>query len=155
METKIDDFSAAHNELVDAHVDVKDEPKALRLKVAKLEDRSRRNNVKFRGSLKPADLRSSLQQLMTKALPSLQPADIIIDRAHRLHKPPHLPKKVPRDVIARIHYVHVKYQLIRISRENNALQNPYEGITLYADLSRSTMAARNNLIPITKMLRNL
>lgn len=148
------DLSAAHNELVDAHMDLEDELKALRLKVTDLEDRSSRN-MKLRGipeSVKPAELSSFLQQ-MTKTLPTLTPADVI-DRAHRLHKLPHLHEKVPRDVIARIHFFHIKGQLMRFCRQNDTLSDPYAGITIYADLSQATMKSRNNLIPIRKMLRN-
>lgn len=87
-------------------------------------------------------------------MPSLTHADVIIDRAHRLHKPPHLPEKIPRDVIAKIHFFHIKDQLMRFSRQNNTLPDPYAGITVYADLFQATMKASNNLIPITKLLRN-
>lgn len=147
VENKMGDFSEAHNELMDAHMDLANELKALCLKVTDLEDRSHRNNMKFRGIselVKPAELRTFLQQLMTKDMPSFTPADVIIDRAHRLHKPPHLPARVPRDVIARIQFF----------RQNNTLPDPYARIAIYADLSQAIMKARNNLIPITKMLRN-
>lgn len=49
VEQKICDFTEAHNELVDAHFEMEEEIKRLKLKVADLEDRSRRNNIKFRG----------------------------------------------------------------------------------------------------------
>ncbi|PIO34457.1 hypothetical protein AB205_0135270, partial [Aquarana catesbeiana] len=79
--------SGVHNELVDAHFDVEAEIKAKLLKMVDIKNRSHRNNLKFRGipeSVKPAELHSYLQKLMTTALPSLGPADIVIDRAHRL-----------------------------------------------------------------------
>lgn len=47
VENKMCDFTDAHNELVDAHFELEDEIKNLKLKVTDLEDRSRRNNVKF------------------------------------------------------------------------------------------------------------
>lgn len=47
VENKMCDFTEAHNKLVDAHFDVENEIKNLKLKVADLEDKSRRNNIKF------------------------------------------------------------------------------------------------------------
>lgn len=49
IEKKIDDFVSAHNTLVDAHNDHSDNITLLKSKVAALEARSRRNNVKIRG----------------------------------------------------------------------------------------------------------
>lgn len=96
VEHKIAEFTLAFNELVDAYFDIEDELKAMRLKMADTEDRSLKNNVKFRGipkSVKPADLCSYLQKLMTTALLTVGPADIIIDRAaHRPPKPSYLPE---------------------------------------------------------------
>lgn len=43
------EFSGAHNSLVDAHNHLEDELSSLAEKLADLEDRNRRNNIKFRG----------------------------------------------------------------------------------------------------------
>lgn len=97
-----------HNELVNTHFDVEEELKAMRLKMADIEDKACRNNIKCRGipeSIKPAELTAYPQKLMITALPSLGPADIIIDRAFRLPKPSFLPDQIPRNVIARIHFI--------------------------------------------------
>lgn len=137
---------------MDAHFDVEDELKAMRLKMADIEDRACRNNIKFRGvpeSIKPAELTAYLQKLMTTALP-----DVIIDRAHSLPKLSFLSDKIPRDVIARIHFYHVKDQLMRYAKKHPALPDPFAAIALYADLSQATLMARHNLVPITKILHN-
>lgn len=100
---------------MDAHFEVEDELRQLRIKVAESEDRARRNHIKFRGipeMVKNADLQDFFQQLMLKVIPTLTPADLIIDGAHRLPKPPHIAEQIPRDVIARIHFFHVKHQLM-------------------------------------------
>lgn len=133
----MEEFTLAHNELVNSNFDIEDELKAICLKMADIEDRAPRNNVKFRGlpeSIKPANLSAYLQKLMTTLL-SLGPPDIIIDRAHRLPKPSFLPDQSPRDVIARIHFYHVKDQLMRYARQNPALPGQFAGTVLYADLS--------------------
>lgn len=126
-------------------------------KMVDIEDRARRNNIKFRGvpeSIKPVELTAYLQKLMTTALPSLEPADIILDRAHRLPKPSFLSDQIPRDVIARIHFYHIKDQLMQYARQHPALPDLFAGIALYADLSQATLTARHNLVPITKILHN-
>lgn len=50
IETKMGDFSKAHNELVDTHIDMEEDVKNIKLKMADLEDKSHGNNVKFRGN---------------------------------------------------------------------------------------------------------
>lgn len=49
IENKMAEFTTAHNGLVDAQNQLDDDFHSLSAKVADLEDRSRRNNIKFRG----------------------------------------------------------------------------------------------------------
>lgn len=49
VESKMVDFSVAHNGLVDAHNQLDDNLKLLSAKLVDLEDRNRRNNIKLRG----------------------------------------------------------------------------------------------------------
>lgn len=50
-------------------------------------------------SIAPADLRKFVQQFFLALLSMDTPErEVIVDRAHRLPKPRHLPDKVPRDV---------------------------------------------------------
>ena len=142
---------------MDAHNDTSDEVETLKAKLADLEDRNRRNNIKLRGvaeTVPPTELRSYVQAFIMALLPDTLPGEVIVDRAHRLPKPQHLPEKVPRDVIARIHFFHVKDDLMRMARRTSPLPDPYQGITVYADLSQYTMAARKKLISLTKLFRN-
>lgn len=63
IENKITDFTEAHND----HFELEDEPKRLKYKVADLEDRSRRNNIRFCGSpenVKNNDLKQFLQKII-------------------------------------------------------------------------------------------
>lgn len=65
VEQKMGEFSEAHNGLVDAHGTLEEEMSALTAKLADLEDRNRRNNVKFRGvpeSVSPALLCTATNQ---------------------------------------------------------------------------------------------
>lgn len=62
VEEKIGEFASTFNELVDAHNDRDDEMMEMKIKLADLEDRSRRNNIKIRGipeTVKPPE--STLQ----------------------------------------------------------------------------------------------
>lgn len=89
---------------MNAHNDLVEEFKMLKLKVADLQDRSHRNNIKFNGiseSVKATELRPFLQRMIGDLLPSISPYNIIIDWDHRLPKPAYLPDRIPRDVIAR------------------------------------------------------
>lgn len=49
VETKMAEFSTAHNELVDAHNNLEDELHSMATKLADIEDRNHRNNIKIRG----------------------------------------------------------------------------------------------------------
>lgn len=95
----------AHDKMVDAHETQSDMIRKLQLKVADLEDRSHHNNINIRGvpkAVKSQDLIPYLQ-LFLKLIPDLIPRDILMDRAHRIRKPAHLPDTIPRDFLTRIH----------------------------------------------------
>lgn len=47
-------------------------------------------------------------QLLKVLLPNGWAHNLIIDRAHRLFKPKHLPADTPRDVLTRINFFHIK-----------------------------------------------
>lgn len=85
----MEDFTEAYNDLLDANFEVEEELKHLKLKVADLESRSRRNNIKFRGIpeiVKNVDLKQFLRRMMIDLLLTIPHQEIAIDRAHRLPK---------------------------------------------------------------------
>ncbi|KAG9488630.1 hypothetical protein GDO78_004919 [Eleutherodactylus coqui] len=53
LEGRIVEFVVAHNSLMDTHNKVEYDIAAIKLKLAELEDRSRRNNIRFRNILEP------------------------------------------------------------------------------------------------------
>lgn len=74
LETKMAELYSAHNDLDDAYTDQENENQCLQTKLTDLEDRSRRNNIKFRGipeSVPPNELTKFIQRLMKALLPSL------------------------------------------------------------------------------------
>ncbi|CAH2276961.1 Hypothetical predicted protein [Pelobates cultripes] len=76
------------------------------------------------------------------------------DRMHRLPRPAHLPKEVPKDVIVRFHYFAHKETLLAAARKAPTLPEPHQRIALFADLSAATMEKRRGFITVTKTLRN-
>lgn len=115
LENQITEVVKVHDEMVDVHEEHAEQISKLQLKVADLEDHSRRNNLKIRGvpkAVKPNDLIPYLQQLFLKTIPNLTPKDLLMDRAHRIPKPAHLPDTVPRDVLTRIYFYHIKERLL-------------------------------------------
>lgn len=132
----------------------------LKNKLADLEDRSRRSNIKIRGFPKtvPAtQLLQYTQALFSTLVSTLKAQDLLEERIHRVlgsSKPSFLPEETPRDVLLRVHYYHVKEQILMASQrpENNHPQ--YAELQLLPDLSRHTLQQCRNLVTITKALRN-
>lgn len=156
VETKVGELVKAHNNMVDNSHENMTEMQKLKDKIADLEDRSRRNNVKIRGipeSVSPPELINYLQTLFKKILPSVTKHDLLIDRAHRLIKPHFLPAATPRDVIARIHFFHVKDMLMAAARKLKELPEPFSSFAIYADISQATANRRREFRQVTETLR--
>ena len=157
VENKMGEYASTINALVDANESAEDDIDILKAKVAEIEDRSRRNNLKVRGipeSIKQPELRGYMAQLLTSLLPDLSELDFTIDRIHRLPKPAYLPDSIPRDVILRLHFYHTKERLMAVSRQKDKVPAPYSNLQFYTDLSQYTLQKRRNLVTITKALRN-
>ncbi|XP_056425431.1 uncharacterized protein LOC130367075 [Hyla sarda] len=121
LEDKMEKFTEAHNALVDIQNDTTDDMHALQLKISDLEDRSRRNNIRFRGiseEVSNSELREFLMDYFSILTPSVDARDMIIDRVHRLPKPPQLPRDIPRDVLDRIHFYHYKEEVMNAAKKN-------------------------------------
>lgn len=94
LKHQLSNYATAYIELVDAHQHQAEEMQLITAKMADLEDRSRRNNLKIRGipeTVPPAELSSYLQQFFKLLVPSLTTLDFTIHRAHRIFKPAHIP----------------------------------------------------------------
>lgn len=157
IEQGMTDCSTTVNDIIDAVDDIKGEQEWVRAKLADLEDRSRRNNVKLRGvpeTVPPGDLPKYAKDLIHTIIPDAAPRDIIIDRIHRIAKPSHLAASVPRDVLMRIHFFHIKEKMMSEARSKGPLPRPYDGIQIFPDLSKYTLQQRRKLNPITKGLSN-
>ena len=72
VETKMSDLYTAHNELINVYTEHDNELHLIKLKLADLEDRSHRNNIKFCNipeSIQQPDLVQYLQALMSSIVP--------------------------------------------------------------------------------------
>ncbi|XP_066451070.1 uncharacterized protein [Eleutherodactylus coqui] len=157
MENKFDEFTSSHNDLIDAHYGLEEELEALKSKVADIEDRNRRNNLKIRGiaeTVPQSELKGYIQKLIKHILPNTSEEERIIDRAHRLPRPKTIPEHLPRDAIIRVHFFHVKEALLYEARKNATLPAPYEHIKLFIDLSQATLQNRRKYRNITQILRD-
>ncbi|CAH2274640.1 Hypothetical predicted protein [Pelobates cultripes] len=84
--------------------------------------------------------------------PELHPDQLLLDRAHRLQRPSHLPTTAARDVIARVHFFHAKERIIRANR-NKGMPEKYHNIKIFSDLSAETLQFRKSVAQITLSLR--
>ncbi|CAH2250563.1 Hypothetical predicted protein [Pelobates cultripes] len=157
LEEKTDDLCQANDGILDKIRQMESEQARLTAKLADLEDRSRRNNIRVRGvpeSVAGSDIPEYLRQLFTAIQPNLEPADLRLDRAHRVPKPATLARDIPRDIVTRLHYFSAKDAILTAQRKSTAMPPGYEKISLFADLSPMTMARRRDFINVTKCLRN-
>lgn len=86
MENKMEEFTNTVNDLVDAYTEQKDDSLWIKTKLADLENRSRRNNIKTRGipeSVQPRELHNFTSTMFSSMLPELSPIELTIDCIHR------------------------------------------------------------------------
>ncbi|CAH2284411.1 Hypothetical predicted protein [Pelobates cultripes] len=121
--------------------------------MADAEDRSRRNNLRLRGvpeSVMPNDLPAYVQGLLRAYAPDIPTDMFLIDRVHRVPKPRNLPGTIPRDVLLRAHYYHIKEAVLRASRTRSEPHENYATIKILADLSAATLKRRRDFQPSSK-----
>ncbi|CAH2313868.1 Hypothetical predicted protein [Pelobates cultripes] len=137
LEEKTDDLCQANDGILDKIRRMESEQVRLTAKLADLEDRSCRNNIRVRGvpeSIAGPDIPEYLRQLFTAIQPSLEPADLRLDRAHRVPKPATLARDIPRDIVTKLHYFSAKDAILTAQRKSTAMPPGYETISLFADL---------------------
>ncbi|CAH2295662.1 Hypothetical predicted protein [Pelobates cultripes] len=78
---------------------------------------------------------------------------LLLDRLHRIPKPQHIAASLPRDVLLKAHYFHVKNLLMRRSRTAKDLPAEYTGIKIYSDLSAATLRQRKTFQQVTETFR--
>ncbi|CAH2224248.1 Hypothetical predicted protein [Pelobates cultripes] len=166
LEHKVKEFCVAHNEVADRLQQLEDDHAALKHKIADIEDRMTRNNIRFRGMADLVcneELPKFLLALCKALVPHLEDQALVphledhawaFDHVHCLPRPQRFTADTPRDTKARFHYFQSKDQLFNVTRKLPCLPEPYQGINVFAGLSATTMMRRKELINVTKTLRN-
>lgn len=142
VENKMGKCTETMNDLVDAYEENKADKDLIRAKLADLEDRSRRNNVKLRGVLEfvpHQDLLTYSHNLTSAILPEASPMDLTINRIHHFPKASHFADSVPRDMLMRVHFFQTKEQLLSTARSMCSLPAPYTDLQIFPDLSKHTL----------------
>ncbi|CAH2306587.1 Hypothetical predicted protein [Pelobates cultripes] len=156
VESKMEDFASAHNDVATHVEQIEQKLTATELKLTDLEDRARRNNLRLRWipDLIPENLQTYVRGLLHAYVPEI-PADmLLIDRVHWLPRPRFLPETAPRDVLMRIHYHHIKEQILRVSRNKVKPPADFPEIKIFADLSASTLRRRKDFSQIANTLQS-
>lgn len=137
---------------------LKDENNALKLKVDDLEGRSRRNNIKIIG-IPEHEEGGNPTDFVEALLPKLFGEDnfqspVVIDRAHRVLRPPPAAGAKPRAIIARVHFFREKERILRLRRDR---QLEYKGnkVLIFPDYTPEVMRQRREFTDTLRMLREL
>lgn len=157
VEGKIEEYSASYITMVDAHAEHSEDIFLLKDKVEDVEDRSRNNNEKIMDipeSILSSQLQKYIQDLFSSLLPPMAPAELIINRIQRIPKPAYHPSNIPRDVLLRVHFFHVKGKILTTFCHSENLPEQFSQIQLLPDLLQHTLQGRRNLATVTKTLRN-
>ncbi|CAH2330165.1 Hypothetical predicted protein [Pelobates cultripes] len=144
----MEDLVDAHNASAEHLKSLTDQIQKCEAKLMDLEDRSRRSNIRLRGipeTVLPADLPSYVHSFFKLLTPEIPTDMLLLDRLHRVLKPQHIATSLPRDVLLKAHYFHVKDLLMRRSRTVKDLPAEYTSIKMFSDLSAATLKHRKNL----------
>lgn len=134
--------------------------RALRDKIEDLENRSRRNNLRFVGipeNITGDDLLTFLTTDMLQALGIDLPPDLrSIERVHRIGppNPPGEGNRRPRPVIARYLNWSGKERILQAYRRQNDLQVRDRKLLIFQDFSASVSQKRRAFTPICRYLHN-
>lgn len=123
----------------------------LALQVMDLENRQRRNNIRFRGipeSVGSGELKSVVSKICNFYLKQPPQENIEIDRAHRVSGNKGAQTGQPRDVLCRIHFFSTKEAVMRAAWDKGAYELEGKQIILLQDLSSKTLKMRRALKPL-------
>ena len=124
----------------------RDELEGLKEKLVDMEDRHRRNNLRFIGipeGSEQDDMLSYLRKILSQLLGIASPPDgWDIERAHRALAPRPPSTERPRPVIARFMRSGVRDMVLRAAREKNQLLLGDRAIMVFPDYSRDTQLKR-------------
>uniref|UniRef100_A0A8C5Q4Q7 Uncharacterized protein n=1 Tax=Leptobrachium leishanense TaxID=445787 RepID=A0A8C5Q4Q7_9ANUR len=157
LEDKMADMAEAHHTMAARVEGLEDMMQQHASKIADLEDRSRRHNLKIRGiseTVHPKDLTPYVTDLFSHLLPGVSLESLLMDRIHSIPKPPSAPSKATREVILQMHYFKPREDILKVLRNPEALDIEYAHLAIFPDLSKATLQQRRNYRPFTTALRD-
>lgn len=157
LEYKFDEMVQYVQALEEDNATTKNAITQLQTQQEDLENRERRQNLRFRGILEDVedkDLRSYLLNLFNVVAPNIPDIDWHLDRAHRSLAPKPPTGAKPRDVIVRFHYYDSKEALTLATHNQSRIEFKKSKIQIFSDLSPITLNRRRNLCPLTLHLQS-
>lgn len=121
-----------------------EEVRQLQAKCEDLEGRSRRNNIRLIGipeGLETSNPREFISHLLQDLL-KLNEAPLL-DRVHRSLGPKPREGAPPRPLLIRVHYFHVKEQLLRLAGANSPLLYQGRRISIFPDFTPAVAKKRS------------
>lgn len=157
LETYTDDIAQRLIYVEEDNAALKGEVGYLQDMCEDLENRSRRQNLRFRGipeEIAPPEISSYLKDLCTHICPESSSDMWRFDRAHRTLGPKPPASKPPRDIVACFHYYHSKEEILTKTRSARIWDFRTHKIQIFMDLSPITLNKRRELRPVTQALRD-
>ncbi|CAH2319228.1 Hypothetical predicted protein, partial [Pelobates cultripes] len=128
LETKVEKQVTTHNSLVTKIQQIELHLSTHDTKLADLEGLSRRNNLRLRGMPESVAV-GGLQALATGIFQTICPAKmLLLDCIHGVAKARAAPASVPKDILFRAHYHHIKEEILRASRNAKSLTEAYKDL---------------------------
>lgn len=134
---------------------LKDEVKGLKAKCEDLESRSRRNNIRLVGVPEGAETphpREFVSQLLKDIL-ILDEAPLL-DRVHRSLREKPKTGAPPRPLIVRVHYFHVKEQILRRAGDAAPLLFQGKKLSVFPDFAPAVAKKRSQFAGVKRLLHN-
>lgn len=135
------------------------ECKKIHEKCTDLENRSRRQNLRFIGIMEGVEAGNPTRfvtELLSElfGVDSLGDSPIIIDRAHRSLAPKPKPGERPRPMIVCFHYYSDKEKILRLSRNKGRLHYNGTPLHIFPDMSPEVSKLRAAFNPVKAKLRD-
>ncbi|XP_053568734.1 usherin [Bombina bombina] len=156
LERKQDDLVVNQTNLLTYSETLANQMIQLEFKMADIEDRSRRNNIRFRGiseTVETTDLHSFLRELFAELVGSPEGLTDTMERAHRALRSQSVPAEKPWHVIVCFHSYIYKDKLMQAAFKRPNLSEKFKDIQLLPDQSAHTLQYRKTFQPITLALR--
>lgn len=144
--------------LEQSHEVMTKEHKKMHEKCMDLENRSRRQNLRFVGVPEGVEAGNPIRFIKDLLLElfgadDLGDSSMIVDRAHRTLAPKPKPGERPRAIIARFHYYSDKEKILKLSRNKGRLYYKGSPVHIFPDVSPEVGKLRAAFNPVKAKLR--